>query len=262
MLTSNIALVIGPDTAGDRGDGAGDIAYRFEVDVATQTIFRVRVVPTSTTTAPGLTRSAVIRLGYADGAHQQIRLAGQRTEIGCPRVGDRHGGVGATGAEHQRQWPANQEGAADDHGAAAGCRQPMMLQESEDSARGARSQTGAAENEQTEVVWVETVDVLGGVDSFGDGVGIESLREEEAAPGSRGRRDRCSDSSMTASRCARPVSAGKFVMDAADADLFGVASLVPYVEVRRRVVSHQHCGETRIHSQETAEPPPGGPPPT
>ncbi len=63
-----------PDAAGHRRDPAGDFAHARRSRRRRKLAFGVRFMPTSMTTAPGLTMSAVTRLRRADGSNHDVGL--------------------------------------------------------------------------------------------------------------------------------------------------------------------------------------------
>ena len=102
-----------PDAAGHGRDPAGDLANGSEIDIATELARSLRFMPTSMTTAPGLTMSAVSMLRRPTAATTTSAPARVQREVGRGAVADRDRGVGLQ--QQQRHRLAHRVAAADHH---------------------------------------------------------------------------------------------------------------------------------------------------
>jgi hypothetical protein len=86
----SMATVIGPTPPGTGVILRTRVSYRGEMDVAGEPVagflgwVGTRLMPTSMTTAPGLTMSAVTNSGFADRGDEHVGLAGEGGQIGRP----------------------------------------------------------------------------------------------------------------------------------------------------------------------------------
>ena len=97
-----------------------------------------RLIPTSTTVAPGLTKSGVTNAGRPSAATRMSASAARLRQIDRPRVADRHRRVPVQ--QQQRHRLPDDVAAADDDGARAGDRDPRPFEQFDDARRRARDE--------------------------------------------------------------------------------------------------------------------------
>ena len=103
------------------------------------------------------------------------------------------------------------------------------------------------QHQAADVVRVEAVDVLAGIDALGDALLVDVLRAAAAGPGCRARRGRRS-ACRSAPADRPPVSRREVVRERAHAGRFGRAPLVADVDLRGGVLADQHDGESRLRA--------------
>ena len=94
VLRSSMAIVIGPDAAGDRRDRAGDLGRRVEVDVAVEAVVGAVDADVDDRRAR-LDPVALDHPGAPDRGDQHVGAAADRRPGRACASGSRHGGVGA-----------------------------------------------------------------------------------------------------------------------------------------------------------------------
>src|SRR5205807_2207959 len=146
-----------PDALRHRGQPAGDRLDRGAVDVAGQPAVDT-VDPDVDDTRTGLDEGRVDEPGTADRGDEDVGLAADGGELAGARVADSDGGVGVE--QEQRHRAADDDRAADDHGAGAAHRNVVAAEELHASRRGAGGDPRPALGEQPEVAGMEAVDVL------------------------------------------------------------------------------------------------------
>ena len=172
------------DAAGHRRDRRGDLAPPPRSRRRRTRPSSVRFMPTSITTAPGLTVSAPSSFGTADGGDQHVGAAADGGEVAGARVADGDGRV--RGEQQPRDRLADEVRAADDDRLGA-------LELDPAGARAAPSprpactgrRPGVPVGEQPGVDRGEAVDVLGRVDRADHRVRVDLRRAAAAARGSR-----------------------------------------------------------------------------
>ena len=197
----------------------------------------VRVMPTSTTAAPGLIMSAVSRPGTGRHDHD-VRGPGVRGQVLGAGVAQRHGGVLGPAGQQQAERAAHGDPAADDGDVGARDGDPVAAQQFHDAARGARRRAGLAQDELAEVGRVQAVRVLGRVHPVEHRVGVEpgGQRQLDDVPGAGRVGVQLVDHRLHL-RLGRVL--GQVPADGRDPDLGAVPVLAVHVGAAARVVADQ-----------------------
>ena len=137
----------------------------------------MRLMPTSMTTAPGLTASAPSRPRNADRGDQDVGAGAGRRQVPGPRVADRDGRVG--GQQQPGDRHPDQLRAADDDRLRPLQLDPLVAQQLHHPGRRAGHQPRRAVREQAGVERRQPVDVLGRVDRADDRVGVDLVGDRQ-----------------------------------------------------------------------------------
>ena len=137
----------------------------------------VRLMPTSITTAPGLTMSAVTKRGAADGDDQHVGAARHGRQVARARVARSSPSRCACSSE-QRDRLARRCSSGRRPRPRAPSSADLVVVEQLDHAGGrARAQARAVEHELADALGMEAVDVLGGVDARERARLVEAVRQ-------------------------------------------------------------------------------------
>ena len=209
-------------------------------------------MPTSTTAAPGRTKSEVTKPGRPIAA---TRMSASRQIEGKSetlRVADRHGGIARR--QQRRHRLAHDLAAAENDSAAARERDCMLVEKSEDPGRSAGDKARPALVKQADVLRMEAVDVLQRVDGVEHAPrivpGFERHLNEEAVdavvPVAGGH---------SIQQRGRGGTGGQSERVGVEARFPGRLFLRRHVGLGRRVVASQNDPERRRHARPGRRPP-------
>ena len=133
------------------------------------------LMPTSTTTAPGLEHLAGDEARVPGGHDDDVGLAGPRGKVARPAVADRDRGVLLH--EQERGRHADDRRATDDHGVATGDLDARPAQDLDRGVGRGRQEPVVAEAQQPGVERVDAVDVLVRIDGVDDGAQADRRRQ-------------------------------------------------------------------------------------
>ncbi len=219
---------------------ACDLAGRGEVDVADELALGGAVDADVDDQRPRLDPVAADEAGLADAGNDDVGLANEAGQVARRRMADGDGT--ACHQQLERHRAADDVRLADDHRVLADEVLAGVAQQRHAAVRRAGAQRRAFQHQAPDVVGVEAVDVLHRQDRLGhrflvDVPGQRQL-DQDAVDGGVGIEPRDQVEQLDLRRRRRQV-----VGERAHAHRLGRPPLVADVDLRRRVLAHQHDGE-------------------
>ena len=216
-------------------------------------------MPTSTTVAPGFTKSGVTNPGRPTAATRMSACTAGGREVRRPRVADGDGGVAMQQQERHRL--ADDVAASQDHRPLPGDLNLLALEHLDDAGRRARHELRPVLHQQPDALGGKPVDVLARRQSRRRPAARRRAPSSWAAataPGCRRVSSLLFSRSTTASTSASVAVGGQPRAVGMKADVFGGLELVSHVDVRGGVFADEHDAEPRAAGRaplRTPEPP-------